>query len=306
MSMEQSGSKRPNNEPTSPNVSGGRSCRIEFMRPVHGSVQLVLGVGLVFAGASCLVWLRILDPFPSNLMRVTFNLSFALVVGALVGVTTACFGRSGSNRSLQIQALLGVVVAVGMFAVSPLNAMVRGVQTRSPALYSVKDDVGETDPHDVIEGAESYYWKPVDSVMIFPPGSWRIATPSPEQVLLEHVEIRGFQILLADEVMETGVAQSWEATSEAWRQMWYGMCLRTLPFEPAKAQALIVGGLPAAQMQLASRSDRAGANRGTTLETLCQLKPGHYTRIRVRWPAGVDSTAMETLVLEMLNSVRPR
>lgn len=276
------------------------------MRLGCGSAQLALGVGLVFAGAFCLVWLRMLDPFPSNLMRVTLNLSFALVVGVLVGLTLACFCRPRSIRVLRLHALLGVFVAVGVFAVSPLNAMVRGVQTRSPALYSTRGMMSGSEQLDVIKGGEPYCWKPVDSMMNFPPGSWRIATPSPEQVLLEHVEIRGFQILLMDDVMESEVAQSWEVNSEAWRQMWYGMCLRTLPFEPARTEILLVSGLPAAQMQIPSREDRAGASGGTVLETLCQLKHKHYTRIQVRWPAGVDGAMMEAQTMEMLRSVRTR
>lgn len=292
MSMEPSGSKRPSNEPSSP---------CEFMRLFRGSAQLALGVGLVFAGAFSLVWLRMLDPFPSNLMRVTLNLSFALVVGVLVGLTLACFCRLRSIRVLQLHALLGVFVAVGMFAVPPLNAMVRGVQTRNPALYSTRG-MSEFESHDVIEGGEPYYWKPVDSAMSFPAGSWRIATPSPDQVLLEHVEIRGFQILLMDVEMEPEVAESREVTSEAWRQMWFGMCLRTAPFEPARTETLLVGGLPASQMQIPSRVDRGG----TVLETLCQLKPRHYTRICVRWPAGVDGATMEAQIMEMLRSVRTR
>ncbi|WP_265592791.1 hypothetical protein [Verrucomicrobium sp. BvORR034] len=163
-----------------------------------------------------------------------------------------------------------------------------------------------SEPRDVIEGGEPYYWKPVDSVMYFPSGSWRIAAPSPEQVLLEHVEIRGFKILLTDAVIEAGVAPSWEVTSESWRQMWYGMCLRALPFEPARTETLLVGGLPAAQMQIPSREHRAGVGGGTVLETLCQLKSGHYTRIQVKWPAGVDSAMMEAQTMEMLRSLRTR
>lgn len=167
MSTEPSGSKRQNNESLSPIVPGGRRCGFELMRPVQGSVQLVQGVGLVFAGACCLVWLRMLDSFPSNWMRVTLNLSFALVAGAMVGVTMACFCRPQSIRSLRIHALLGVFVGAGMFAASPLNAMVRGVQTRNPALYSTGGMMSGSEPRDVIEGGEPYYWTPVDSVMTF-------------------------------------------------------------------------------------------------------------------------------------------
>ena len=303
MSMGRSGSKRPNNE-TFPDMSTKEGVADGIMRPAHGSVQLALGAGLVFAGACCLVWLWMFDPFPSNLMRVTLNLSFALVVGALVGLTTACYRGPQSFRAHQLHALLGVAVAVGVFAVSPLNAMVRGGQTRNPALYSTSGMRGESEPHDVIEGAEPYYWKPVGSVMNFPPGSWRIAMTSPGQVLLEHVEIRGVQILLMDEVIEPGEARSWKGTSEAWRQMWYGMCLLTLPFEPARTETLLVGSLPAVQLQIPSREDRSGANGGTILETLCQLRPGHYTRIRVQWPAGVDGAMMVAQTMEMLRSVR--
>ncbi len=275
-------------------------------RELSMNQRITVSVGLTVSVTALSAWIAWFDPFPSNLMRETNNLGFALAGGGLAGALTACFCRPRSIRALQLHALLGVFVAVGMFAVSPLNAMVRGGQTQSPALYSTRGMMSGSEQLDVIEGGKPYYWKPVDSMMNFPPGSWRIATPSPEQVLLEHVEIRGFQILLMDDVMEPEVAQSWAVTSEAWRQMWYGMCLRTAPFEPERTEILLVSGLPAAQMQIPSREDRAGAGGGTVLETLCQLKPKHYTRIQARWPAGVDGVTMVAQTMEMLRSVRLR